>query len=123
MTREQRCSVSTADPRQNLLLEEFYDVDALTFRGGFDRDIRRMRPQQMIDCRARRRLTALVEPKAGHPPREIRYPDPRNETGVYRSRHDAGGRPHDVGQPPRHVDIEARAVSPADRAGSPRMCV
>src|SRR4030095_10422956 len=112
MTREQRCSVSTADPRQDALLEEFYDVDALTFRGGFDRDMRRMRPQQMIDRRARRGLTALVQPEAGDHRREIRSPDAWNETGVYRSRHDAGGRPHDVGQSPRHVDIETRAVAP-----------
>src|SRR5215470_9929036 len=116
MTCEQRRNVSTAGPRQNALLKEFYDVDALVFGSGFDRDMRRMRPQQMIDRRTCRGLTALVQPEAGHHPREIRSPYPRNETGVYRRRHDAGGRPHDVGQSPRHVDIETRAVATADRA-------
>ena len=75
-----------------------------------------MRPDQMIDGRPGRRLTAFVEPEAGHHARIIRTPHARHEARLERRRHDAGRRPHDVGEPAAHIDRLTRFDPPSDHA-------
>ena len=85
--------------------------------------IGRMRPHEMIDGRARRRLAAFVEPESGDHPRIIRSPDARDEAGLGRRRHDAGRGPHDVGETAADIDRLARLLAASDRADASGMRV
>ena len=60
--------------RDDALLEKLQNLHAGGLRGRDGFGIRRMRPDQMIDGRAGRRLAAFVEPEAGNHARIIRAP-------------------------------------------------
>ena len=71
---------------------------------------------QMVDRRAGRRLSALVQPEAGEHGGIIGAPDPRNEFRLGGRRHGAGRCAEDIGELARGVGRRAAGAAPADRA-------
>src|SRR5450755_1508554 len=102
--------------RDNAPLEKFQNFHAADMRGRGGLVIGGVGPYEMIDGRARRGLTAFVEPKSRNHSGKIGTPNARNEARLGRCRHDAGRGSHDVGQTTAYVDRLTRPRAPSDRA-------
>ncbi|MGY4486987.1 hypothetical protein ACVWWR_006178 [Bradyrhizobium sp. LM3.2] len=76
---QQRGAAGAACACDDAALEELDEVDALTARRRARFSKPGMRFEEMIDRRARSRLTAFVEPKVRHHTGIVRTPDARHE--------------------------------------------
>src|SRR5229473_1431325 len=102
--------------RDNASLEKFQNFHAAGMRRRGGLVIGRVGPDEMIDGRARRGLTAFVEPESRNHSGIIGTPNARNEARLRRCRHDAGRGSHDVGKTTAYIDRLTRPRAPSDRA-------
>lgn len=118
---EQRGAAGAASARDNAALEEVDEVEPFIARGRARLGMARMRFEEMVDCSARGRLAALVEPEVRHHAGIIRTPHARHEARLRGRRHDTGRRSHDVSEAIGGIRRSARPVTPADRPDAASM--